>query len=116
MSNLSLFLRMVKQAWVVILAFVIICASLGGIITRLMYKPEYTVTQVFTIELAQNPFANSATVSDNQLSKTVPSLLCSDVFLDFMQEYIEQSGVKGSFMVTSLDKIGRATRLNSSHS
>lgn len=103
MSNLSLFLRMVKQAWVVILAFVIICASLGGIITRLIYKPEYTVTQVFTIELAQNPFANSATVSDNQLSKTVPSLLCSDVFLDFMQEYIEQSGVKGSFMVTSLD-------------
>ena len=103
MSNLSLFLRMVKQAWVVILAFVIICASLAGIITRLMYKPEYTVTQVFTIELAQNPLANSATVSDNQLSKTVPSLLCSDVFMNFMQEYIEQSGVKGSFMVTSLD-------------
>lgn len=94
---------MVKTAWVVILAFIVICASLGGIITRCIYKPEYTVTQVFTIELSENPNANSATVSDNQLSKTVPSLLCSDSFIQFMDKYINQSGVKGRFKVTSLE-------------
>lgn len=94
---------MLKGAWLIVLAAALLGATLGGVVTRAFYTPEYTVEQVFTIELENNPKANAATITDNQLSKTIPSLLCSDTFMGYMQKYIEQTGVKGKFYVTSLE-------------
>ena len=102
-AKIRLFLYALKRVWLVILAITLAGATVGGLITRLMYTPEYEVNQVFTIELKNNPNVNLATSSDKQLSKTIPALLSSDTFSNYMKKYIDESGVKGRFSVTSLD-------------
>ena len=102
-AKIRLFLYALKRVWLVILAITLTGATVGGIITRLVYTPEYEVNQVFTIELKNNPNVNLATSSDKQLSKTIPALLSSDTFSNYMKKYIDESGVKGRFSVTSLD-------------
>lgn len=97
------FFRLVRRFWLLILVFFTVGAMLGGVISYVKYSPEYTVTQAFTIKLVNNPSASTATVSDNQLSKTIPSLLSSDSFVRCMKPYMKQSGVVGTFKVTSLE-------------
>lgn len=97
------FFGILKRFWLLILVFFTVGAMLGGVISYVSYSPEYTVTQVFTIKLVNNPSASTATVSDNQLSKTIPSLLSSDSFVRCMKPYMKESGVVGTFKVTSLE-------------
>lgn len=102
-TKLSLFLRLLQRYLALLLILCIAGGAGAGIITYCIYTPEYTVTRAFTIELDSHPGANRATVSENQLSKTIPSLLSSDAFQSYMKDYIAQSNVKGTFRVTSLE-------------
>lgn len=102
-TKLNLLLKLFKK-YLALLLVMCIAGGLGaGIITYCIYTPEYTVTRAFTIELEKHPGANYATISENQLSKTIPSLLSSDTFQSYMKEYMDQSGVKGTFRITSLE-------------
>ena len=94
---------LIKRFRVLLIALCVAGGLFGGIITYCIYTPEYTVTQAFTIELAEHPGANYATINDNQLSKTIPVLLSCDTFINHMKPYMKASGIKGSFRVTSLD-------------
>lgn len=94
---------LLRKFWACVIVLVLVGAVLGGVVSAVVYKAEYTVTQAFTIKLANHPYANSATVSDNQLSKTIPNLLSSDTFNQHMKPYIRESGVVGTFKVTSLE-------------
>ncbi len=80
----------------------VICGVLGGVTARAIYKPVYTVTQSFTIELKEYPNANQASISDNQLSKTLPSLMSSETFMEYMVKFVKEKGANGRFMVSSL--------------
>lgn len=103
MPKIEYFKRLVVQLWLMILVASIIGGVLGGVISRITYKPEYEMTQAFTIEVALHPGANDASVNDTQLSKTIPVLLSSETFMEHMAPIIEKAGAKGKFMVTSLD-------------
>lgn len=94
---------LLKRFGLLILILSTIGGILGGIISYITYTPQYTVTQAFTIKLTEHPGANTATLSDNQLSKTIPSLLSSDTFVNYMKPYMKSSGVTGNFIVTSLE-------------
>lgn len=101
-SKIAYFLTKLKQYLIIILAVSIACGTAGGVITMITYSPIYTVTQAFTIELKNNPGANQAIIKDSQLSKTVPALLSSDTFMDYMEPIIKESGTSGRFRVSSL--------------
>lgn len=94
---------LLKRFAFLIIIFCSLSGILGGLIAYVTYLPEYTVTQSFTIKVINHPGANSATIKNNQLSKTIPSLLSSDTFLNYMKPYMVKTGVKGSFKVTSLE-------------
>lgn len=101
-GKLNYFLTKLKQFWIIILIATVISGAMGGIIARAMYKPEYTVTQSFTISLKEHPNANEASISDNQLSKTLPSLMSSDTFMKYMVKFVREKDANGRFMVSSL--------------
>lgn len=94
---------LLKRFGLLILILSTVGGILGGIISYSIYTPQYTVTQAFTIKLTEHPGANTATLSDNQLSKTIPSLLSSDTFVEYMKPYMQSSGVTGHFIVASLE-------------
>lgn len=94
---------LLRKFWLLLLVLFTVGGLLGGGISYAVYSPEYEVTQAFTVKVENHPSASSATVSDNQLSKTIPSLLSSDTFINYMKPYMKSSGVKGSFRVTSLE-------------
>lgn len=101
-GKLNFLITRLKQVWIVMLICTVLATIAGGIIARTIYRPEYTVTQAFTIELKNNPTAHYGTVSDNQLSKTIPNALSSQTFIDHMEPYIKAENVSGMFKVTSL--------------
>lgn len=101
-SKISYFLTKLKQFWIIILITSIACGAIGGVVTMLTYSPIYTVTQAFTIELRDNPNANQVGMRESQLSKTVPALLSSDTFMQYMAPIIEKEGIWGRFKVSSL--------------
>ena len=102
-SKIELFLTLLKRFWVVILIASIIGGVSGAIISRVIYTPEYTVTQAFSIKLDEHPELSKTNINDDQLSKTIPSLLSSDVFMEYMSPYIKQANAEGKFKVTSLE-------------
>lgn len=101
-KKLGYFLTLLRRVWIIILVFCVICGAASGIISRITYKPEYTVTQTFTINVLEHPEANTASTSETTLSKAVPSLMTSATFMDYMSPFIEETGASGRFMVTSL--------------
>lgn len=101
--KIEYFFRLVKRFWLIILTISVISGVIGGVVARIIYKPEYQITQAFTIELAEHPEANMATVSETQLTKTVPALLSSNTFIEYMAPIIKEAGVSGRFKVTSLE-------------
>lgn len=103
LPKIEYLLNLVKRFWLIILIASVIGGALGGIITRIFYQPEYEMTQAFTIELKYNPTANQAAIGNDQLSKTIPSLLSSDVFSEHMAQKIKEAGASGKFKVTSLE-------------
>lgn len=100
--KLNFFLTQLKRYWIIILIASIIAGAIGGVIGRIVYKPEYTTTQAFTINVKSRPDASIASTSETQLSKTIPSLMTSEAFMKYMSPYIKESGADGRFMVSSL--------------
>lgn len=103
MPKIEYFKGLVIRFWLIILIAGVVGGFLGGAISRITYQPEYEMTQAFTIKVTSHPEANSASVSENQLSKTIPSLLSSEVFSKHMEPKIKEAGAKGRFKVTSLE-------------
>lgn len=101
-QKFELFINLVKKFWIIIIAVTIIFGALGGVIARLTYTPEYTVTQAFTINVNKHPELNSTSMTDSQLSATIPSLLSSEIFVQHMKPIIKQAKAEGKFKVSSL--------------
>lgn len=95
------FLNQIKRFWFVVLIMTIAGAGAGGAISAIKYEPEYSATQVFSIDL-KDVAKENGTITDTQLSKTVPNLFSSDVFMDHMQPYIDEQKCFGRFMVYSI--------------
>lgn len=103
MPKIEYFKRLVFRFWLFILVASVCGGFLGGVISRITYKPEYQVVQAFTIEVKARPDANKVSVNQTQLSKTVPALLSSETFMEHMAPIISKAGAKGKFQVTSLE-------------
>lgn len=101
--KIEYFTRLVKGFWLIILIASLVGCVLGGVASVVTYMPEYEMTQAFTIEIKEHPDANDATVSESQLSKTIPALLSSDTFIEYMAPIIRQAGASGKFRITSLE-------------
>lgn len=101
-QKLELFISLVRRFIIVVIIAGIIGGTLGGIISRLTYTPEYTVTQAFTIKLYKHPELNNTTITESQLSETIPSLFSSDTFMEYMHPYIKEADAIGKFKVSSL--------------
>lgn len=101
--KIEYFKGLVMRFWLVILIAGVVGCSLGGVISRISYEPEYQMTQAFTIEVKAHPNANTASVSETQLSKTIPALLSSETFMEHMTPIIRNANAKGKFKVTSLE-------------
>lgn len=101
-QKFELFITLAKRFWIVIVIATIIGGTLGGLISRATYTPEYTVTQAFTIKLYKHPETLNASIKESQLSATIPSLLSSDTFMDYMFPFIKEADAIGKFKVSSL--------------
>lgn len=101
--KIEYFTGLIKRFWLIILIVSVIGGALGGVISRIAYEPEYEMTQAFTIEVKSNPNANVASISETQLSKTIPALLSSDTFMEHMMPIIKDTGASGRFKITSLE-------------
>lgn len=101
-NKVNYFITRLKQFWILLIAMMIAFGAIGGGICAIKYTPEYTITQAFTIELTNNPNANNATINENQLSKTIPSILNSKPYTDHMAPFIRQAKTSGRFMIKSL--------------
>lgn len=101
-QKLELFITLVRRFIIVVIIAGIIGGALGAVISRVAYTPEYTVTQAFTIKLYKHPELNNATITESQLSETIPSLFSSDPFMEYMHPYIKEADAIGKFKVSSL--------------
>ena len=103
MQRMEYLLLLLKKLRLTIIILCLVGGIMGFAVSNVLHTPEYTVTRAFTISVDQHPGANSATINANQLSKTIPSLLSSNIFIEHMDPYLEADGITGKFKVTSLE-------------
>lgn len=99
--RIEFFLTQIKSYMVYLVLIVAIGAVLGGVITIIEYKPEYSASQVFSIELADTDVKGEG-MTNTQLAKTVPSLFSSDAFILHMKPYLDEQDCTGKFHVYSI--------------
>lgn len=101
-QKLELFITFLRRFWIMVIIVGIVGGTLGGVVSRVAYTPEYTITQAFTIKLYDHPETNDTAIIESQLSETLPSLLSSETFMDYMYPYIKDADAIGKFKVSSL--------------
>ena len=99
------FFRTIKKIWPVFLIIVIIFAGIFGLIYSLTYKPSYTAAVTFSVSTSKN---ESSSYYDNstaqQLSKTFPYILTSDILQRKVADSLEMDYIPGEINVTAMEK------------